>query len=65
MATQLHPDQKPSSSEFWYEDFEFATKLFLEVSGTGVMIFRCSRGADDKMQFDGVSLVTQDQIWFD
>lgn len=63
MAPQPHPDQMPSTSDYWYVDAD-STRLFLEVSGAGVMVFRCGT-VEGEWQFHGVSLVTKDEIYFD
>lgn len=66
MSPAKHPDQQPSTSDFWYEDKDRTTKLFLEVSGAGVLVFKCSPDRiDNQIQFDGVSLVLKDDIYFD
>ena len=59
------PDKLRSSSDAWYEDRGAALVHFMEVKGWGVLTFNCRSNEDGRIRFDGVALVTKDEIQFD
>ena len=60
------PDKLPSSSDAWYVFSGPIQTYFLEVRGLGVLMMRCRGGFEDgKIRFEGVTLVTNEQIQFD
>jgi hypothetical protein len=61
-----HPDRRWSDSDYWFLERGRETILLMEVKGCGVVRMRATGGHEDgKLRFEGVALVTKDEIWFD
>jgi hypothetical protein len=60
------PDKLWSNSELWVEDKGRDVRLFMQVRREGVLVMRCSTGHEDgKIRFEGVSIISDQEIQFD
>lgn len=58
-----NPDRRWSDSDYWFVDGE-STTLYMEVRGVGVITMRAT-SSEDGLKFEGLAIVTKEEIWFD
>ena len=65
-SIERHPDKLRSASRLYLEERDRSLYWLLEVRGYGALLMRASTGHEDgKLQFDGVSIFTDEEIKFE